>query len=367
MSDKSKFIPGLQLSEMFYQEVVQQILQDEFPNLTYSAGLLGGGSEVLGFDTPQSMDHDWGPRLLLFLNDADYENYKGKISKILSVKLPHEFHGISTNFKIHQQSGAKVLEKITTGPINHRVEVYSIDSFLQYNLRTKLSTNPTVIDWLTFPEQRLISVSSGKIFFDGLNKVSEMMKKYSYYPHDVWLYLLSTEWMKISQEEPFIGRCSDVEDEIGSQIVAARIVRYLIKLSFLMEKKYAPYLKWFGTAFSKLKIAKTLGPILIEVLQAKNYQERESALCKAYQIIASKHNSLDITTPLEFKPSTFYGRPYLIIHADNFSKEIKKQITDEEIKKIAQSNIGSIEQLVDSTNVLTHDDYDRLKIMYKLS
>ncbi len=365
MTGKSNFIPGLQLSEMFYEEAIKPILEVEFPNLTYSAGLLGGGSEVLGFDTAQSMDHDWGPRLLLFLNDADYENNKVKISKVLSEKLPHKFHGISTNFRVNEQNGVKVLEKITSGPVNHRVEIYSIDSFLQYSLRTKLSVIPTVIDWLTFPEQRLMSVSSGKVFFDGLNKVSEMIEKYSYYPHDIWLYLLSAQWMKISQEESFVGRCSDVGDEIGSQIIAVRIVRNLMKLSFLMEKKYAPYLKWFGTAFSKLEIAKTLGPALDKVLQARNYKERESALCQAYEIVAQKHNSLEITAPMETKPSKFYGRPYLIIHADNFSKEIKKQIKDKEVQKIAKSNIGSIDQFVDSTDILAHDDYDRLKIMYQ--
>jgi len=364
MIDKSLFIPGLQLSEMFYQEVVKLILEKEFPNLTYSAGLLGGGSEVFGYDTPQSMDHDWGPRLLLFVNDTDLDNSKDQIAKVLSEKLPYEFHGISTNYKIHDQSGAKVLENITTGPINHRVEIYSIDSFLQSNLRTKFSVTPTAIDWLTFPEQRLISVSSGKVFFDGLSKLSEMRQKYSYYPNDVWLYLLSSQWMKISQEEPFVGRCADVGDELGSQIIAARIVRYLMKLGFLMEKKYAPYLKWFGSAFSKLEIAKSLNPILTDVLQANNYSQRELALCQAYEVVAQKHNSLQITAPLETKPTSFYGRPYLIIHADNFSKEIKKQIKDQEVQKISQSNIGSIDQYVDSTDVLSHDDFDRLKIMY---
>ncbi len=52
------FVNGLRLSELFYTEAVKPILNARFPNLDYSAGLIGTGSEVLGFDTPQSMDHD---------------------------------------------------------------------------------------------------------------------------------------------------------------------------------------------------------------------------------------------------------------------------------------------------------------------
>ncbi len=46
-----EFIPGLQLSELYYQEAVEPILEAVFPRLVYSACLIGPGSEVLGYDT----------------------------------------------------------------------------------------------------------------------------------------------------------------------------------------------------------------------------------------------------------------------------------------------------------------------------
>lgn len=61
------FIKGLQLSELFFEESVRPILVLHFPDLIYSAALPGRGSEVMGFETPQSMDHNWGPGLMLFL------------------------------------------------------------------------------------------------------------------------------------------------------------------------------------------------------------------------------------------------------------------------------------------------------------
>lgn len=42
------FIPGLRLSQLFYQEAVKPILDEHFPNLQYSAALIGFGAEVLG-------------------------------------------------------------------------------------------------------------------------------------------------------------------------------------------------------------------------------------------------------------------------------------------------------------------------------
>src|SRR5215211_5477073 len=94
----NEFVPGLQLSELFYHEAVQQILERAFPGLLYSAALLGSGSEVLGFDTVRSTDHEWGPRTQLFLSETDYPIHAAAIAEALRHALPHEFRGYPTNF-----------------------------------------------------------------------------------------------------------------------------------------------------------------------------------------------------------------------------------------------------------------------------
>src|SRR5579862_2952451 len=92
------FLPGLQLCGLFYQEILRPILETEFPGLPYSAALIGSGSEVLGFDTEMSTDHDWGPRLLLFLPEEDHPRLYEALSVALSHKLPPTFRGYPTSF-----------------------------------------------------------------------------------------------------------------------------------------------------------------------------------------------------------------------------------------------------------------------------
>ena len=56
------FIPGRELCRGFFEEAARPILRERFPDLAYTAGLLGYGSDVLGYDDVVSTDHMWGPR-----------------------------------------------------------------------------------------------------------------------------------------------------------------------------------------------------------------------------------------------------------------------------------------------------------------
>lgn len=364
--DKSKFIPGLQLSEMFYHEAVKPIFGKEFPDINYSAALLGSGSEVLGFDTPQSTDHHWGPRVQLFFSEDDYQKYNQDISLVFSMKLPFKFKGIPTNFGNPDKVGVQMLEEIENGTINHRVNTETINTFFNSTLAIDPYKDIMIEEWLTFPEQHLLSITAGKVFYDGLGELNSIREKFNYYPNDVWLHLLASQWTKISQEDAFMGRCGDVGDEIGSKVIANRLIRFLMKLCFLMDKKYAPYSKWFGTGFSKLEIAKILMPIFEQVQSSITWKEREGHLSLAYEVVAEKHNSLNITEPLETKVSAFHNRPYLVIHGDSIADAIKKQIKDEKVKQIANKNIGSVDQFVDTSDILSNPATARkLKIIYE--
>jgi Domain of unknown function (DUF4037) len=343
----ANFIPGLSLSEQFYHEAVRPILDVEFPGLAHSAALIGSGSEVLGFDTEMSTDHDWGPRVLLFLSEEAHARDPTAIQAALRRQLPARFRGYRTDFAVPEPPANEA------EGVRHTVPTLTLRGFFLDHLRFDIGREIEPADWLTFPEQELLAATAGAVFHDDLG-LQAIRDRLAYYPHDVWLYLLAAAWTRIAQEEHLMGRAGLVGDEIGSAIIGARLVRDLMRLCFLMEKRYAPYPKWFGTAFARLACGKTLGPILRRSLLAETWAEREKHLCEAYESVAAMHNELGITKPLPAKVDHFFSRPFRVIHlGGGFAGEIRNQIADPEVKRIAgQRLIGSIDQWSDSTDLL---------------
>lgn len=351
---------GLELSKLYYDEIVGPILTSKFPGLEYSAGLLGKGSEVLGYDTEQSMDHNWGLRLMIFLPEKDFEKSKKRIDLELRRSLPLDFMGYPTSFgKPDKKTGVRLADHSAgkAGNANHYVVFQTPLSF------SKDAPDPEKIaDWLAIPQQKLLEMTSGRLFYDGL-RLEKAIEEFQYFPRDIWLYMMASQWSKISQEEAFVARAGSLGEDMGSRIIATRIVKELMELCFLMERKYWPYSKWFGTAFSGLKSAADLGPVLLNVLRAESIGEREKALSVAYEITARKHNSLKITRKIPARVSKFYERPYLVIHADRFANEIRKKISDKTIRALPL--IGSIDQITDNPNVLLNVDLLRkLQIVF---
>ena len=150
-----------------------------------------------------------------------------------------------------------------------------------------------------------------------------------------------------------MGRAGFVGDEVGSAIIAARLVRNLMRLCFLMAKCYAPYPKWFGTAFAKLAAAETLGPLFGKVLTSSSWEERQ--MSPVYEYVAGLHNRLGITEALPQKVAPFYDRPFLVISMGAFSRAICCQISDAEVLPLCQKPlVGSIDQLTDNTDLLAN-------------
>jgi hypothetical protein len=108
-----------------------------------------------------------------------------------------------------------------------------------------------------------------------------------------------------------------------------------------------------------------LAPLFRNVLNVKTWTTREKSLARAYSLLAATHNDLKITEPLSTKTSHYYKRPYSVIFAERFAKAIKQAIRDPNIKKI-RTDIGSIDQFTDSTDVVVNLDLlKKLRVVYK--
>ncbi len=335
-----RFIPGLELCGLFHTEIIKPLLDLNFPNLRYSAALIGAGSEVLGFDTEMSSDHGWGPRIDLFLTENDHSDHTKAIDELLRRNLPDQFRGYPVRWTLAGSTGDPCVQLLTVRSFFLR--------YINFDIRNEIEP----ADWLTFPEQKLRTVTSGMIYCDSIG-LQTSRERFRYYPHEIWLYLLAAGWQRIGQEEHLMGRAGIVGDEIGSALIGARLVRDLMRVCFLMERQYAPYAKWFGTAFAQLASAVELAPLLRQVLVAPTWSERQKHLSPAYEIVAAKHNALRITESLDTKVSRFHERPFLVIDGGRFANAIRARITDPVVKQLAcRWLIGSVDQFSDSTDLL---------------
>ncbi len=343
------FIKGLELNELFYNEVVASLLKSYFPELQCSAALIGWGSDVIGYDDAQSADHNWGVRFQLFLSERDSGKYRQPVNDVLDEQLPSEFLGHPTTFEIVVNEDARGV------PVSHKhnIDVETVKEFFSRYLGCDPFGEIKAADWLTFSEHKLLAITSGKVFYDGLRELEFVRQKFSYYPKDVWLYMLAAQWVKIFEEQAFVGRSGYVGDELGSMVIAARQVKNLMRLCFLIERKYAPYSKWFGTAFSSLDCAEKLSPIFTRVLQAKDWRERQKFLAQAYETVAQMHNALKITIALKEEAAEYAGRSYLVVGDERFAEELRKALTSEEVKNI-KHELGSVNQFIDLDDQLNN-------------
>jgi hypothetical protein len=349
------FVPGLRLCEGFYWEAVRPILDDHFPSLLHASALIGSGSEVFGFDDKMSADHHWGPRVLLFLGEEDHRRQAQAIQNVLAHHLPYQFRGYPTNFTQPDpdDNGTQLLQAIDAGPVNHRVSSYTMRGFFLEYLGFDIQHTLEPADWLTFSEQKLRTIAAGAIYHDEVG-LQSVCSRFAYYPRDTWLYLLAAGWARIGQEDHLMGRAGMAGDEVGSALIGSRLVRDIMRLCFLMEQTYAPYAKWFGTAFKQLPCAEDLWPILQRALRAEMWKTRERYLVEAYEYVAVMHNALQLTDPIPEQAVSFHGRPFQVVGLHGFADALLERIRDPIVKRIAQrSPIGSIDQFSDSTDLVS--------------
>jgi hypothetical protein len=345
---------GLELSKRFYCEAVRPLLDQNYGTLPHAAALLGNGSEVLGYDDAMSTDHHWGPRMLLFLLPTEHARVAAELHALLARALPRRFGGFSTNFSPPDPGdhGVQLLQDAGDGLINHRVEVLTPAEFVlrQLNFDTAAPLHP--LDWLTFSEQRLLSITAGAVFHDEIG-LEQVRSRFAYYPRDVWVYQMASVWARIGQEEHLMGRAGLAGDELGSALIGARLVRDVMRLCFLMERTYAPYAKWFGTAFKRLQSGPALYPMLQAVLAAGSWQERDRQLGLAYEALARLHNQLDLTPPLPATTRPFFGRPFRVIALHGYAAALAAQIDDPQLRELARVRpIGGLELWSDNVNLV---------------
>jgi hypothetical protein len=348
---------GIELSRRLYGDIVAPWLSRVAPDLQHSAALIGYGSELLGFDDETSRDHNWGPRVHIYLSEGDFAAHASRLLADFATVMPETFHGEPAGWRSRPHPAANGPDAL--GAMEHGLEFHTVEGRLEAHTGLRSLESLTTRDWLGLPEQSLLAFTAGAVFRDDGGRLEALRNALAYFPRDVWLYKIACQWRRIAEEQAFVGRAGQAGDDLGSRVIAARLCRDVMAMGFLFERRYAPYAKWFGTGFSRMPIARTLTPHLETALQAGVWQARGEALAAAYLALAQWQKEHDIA-PFEPVVGPYFDRPFVTINSDDAVASAVAAIADPEIAALPV--VGAIDQVSDLTPLLVDPGTSRAVI-----
>jgi len=322
----------MRISAAFFHEWVAPLADERLGRTAYAAALLGGGSEVLGLDTDMSADHDWGPRVTVFVEPAAAAD-----ARSIAADLPDEFDGVSRRFGA-AAGGA---------PWVHPFEVAVVPDFFEAWVGFHDRSDATLLDWLATPAMSFLAVTGGALFHDGPGQLQVARTAAGWYPDDVWRWLTACQWRRIGEEQSFIERAAKAGDTLGATVIAARVVREAMRLGFLLEARYAPYSKWLGSAFSTLELAQELVPVLAAAVTSP-VGDGPASLSSALESLGTLTNERFGLT-VDASRRQYFTRAIEVAPADEFSAALLATITAPRIASLAIT-IGNVDMLFGTNN-----------------
>lgn len=252
-----KEISGLELSKCYYETYGKAMLKEQFPEYAdrVAAGLVGHGSECLGFDDMWSKDHDFGPGFCLWLTEKDYEKVGQKMQEAYEA-LPKAFMGYPARNTSKRGGG--------------RVGVLSIPEFYE-----EFTENGA---WSEMEDEKLAMAVNGEMFDDPLGEFSAIREQLQNgMPFAVWKRRLANAVALTAQAGQYnYGRCKKRNDIVAANLALDEFVREGMRTAYLLNRRYMPYYKWAWRGLENLERLSELKPLFEQVLSSEG--ERESVV-----------------------------------------------------------------------------------------
>ena len=326
---------GIALSRSYFDGLVGPLLKQHVPEVRYAAARVGTGSEVLGLDDAMSRDHDWGLRLQLFVPDVD----RPHVLSALDHHLPFDFLGHPIRFGLSGDPTESL-----------RIDVTSVNAFAEQQLGFDPRGVVSLVDWLSVTGQAALEVVSGAVFEDQTHELTRLREALAWYPDDIWRYVVACDWQRLDQELPLVGRAGGRGDDLGSKVIAARLVDIAVHLGFMLTRSWPPYSKWRGLAFSQLTGCSAIATDLGRALDAPGWENRQAALRDALTGLADLQRQSGLPAP---QPAVepFWDRPHLHL-SPNLVPALLETIRSPEVQALS-AGLGSVEQQTDNVDILT--------------
>lgn len=250
---------GLELAKGYYETYGAPLLHAEFAAVEdlVAVGLVGSGSECLGYDDAVSADHDFEPGFCLFLPDEEtVDRRTAFLLERAYAKLPAEYGGF------------KRARIAPVGGNRHGV-IRMADFFNEKVGSPDGSLSPRA--WLTLPEYALLEATNGAVFRDDLGAFSAIRQKLSVMPEDVRRKKLAGNLLIMAQAGQYnYNRCLSHGETGAAQLAVAEFVKATMNAVFLLNRRYQPYYKWSFRALRTLPLLPQLGDTLEYLLTSEN-------------------------------------------------------------------------------------------------
>ncbi|MCH5262580.1 MAG: DUF4037 domain-containing protein [Lachnospiraceae bacterium] len=241
---------GLELAEKYYETYGKAMIEEQFADVAdqTAVGLVGQGSECLGFDDEISMDHDYGPSFCIWMPRDVYVQYGARMQAAYEA-LPQEFMGFS----------GRIIEEQGQG----RVGVLCLEDFYA-GILGRYTPPTTNEEWLMLNESDLATVTNGKVFEDRLGRFSEIRSiLLQYYPREVWLRRLVQSMARAAQSGQYnYARAMKRGERIAAEMALTEFIRESMQTVYLLNRKYAPYDKWMRRGMEELSVCSEIGDML---------------------------------------------------------------------------------------------------------
>ena len=260
-------LSGMEIARLYYESYGRSMLEEKYSDYAdrIAVGLVGEGSECLGFDDETSWDHDFGPGFCMWLTGDDYEKIGAALQADYDA-LPKELPGIPARKTMETGSG--------------RVGVFCMDDFFR-----KYVGVPDVPErgqqsfWLNVSREALRTVTNGEVFADPLGEFTARRRRFSRYPEAVRLQKLALRLGEMAQTGQYnYPRMVKRDDKGASFMCLAGFVEAAVDGAYLLNDIYPPFYKWKFRGMEEFRCLGTLGVLIEELLETQDCPDEAAAL-----------------------------------------------------------------------------------------